>query len=322
MTLFVHIGPHKTASTLGQMLFATANDSGTCVYLPIGRASQGRPDQVHHPVAEAIRTPHTSEARALLAGIESCLARAQAAGQSVLISSEMFPTVAALYLPLRDIAARQGHDLRMIFVCRDPVARLNSMYTQSIKTRRFDGPIAAFVAVALTSGQRDERLRPCTVLRPRFTALGARFDLMPYDASGMEPLFRQLCAQIGLAVAATTPNQPDRINTGPSAAAIRLLREGVVPPDTPRLFKMLQTADLALAQPAYFGMTPELATQIRTTLADDLTALGSTPMLLGQYQDEVAADASHPTLNDGSNLADYEGYCRFVLDLARQWAGQ
>ncbi|MGV8988658.1 MAG: hypothetical protein ACOH2H_20535 [Cypionkella sp.] len=315
MTLFVHIGPTKTASTLGQIMFASANDTGACLYLPVGRAIRGGVGRVHHPVALAIQAPETPEAQALLAGIESCLASAQATSQSVLISSEMFPTEPEAYRPLRDMASRHGHDLRMVFVCRDPVARINSMYTQDIKTGSIhDASIAAYVATTLAV----DSLRPCTVLRPGFAALGAGFDLLPYHADGMEPLYRQFCARIDLAVTAGGPDMGERVNAGPSAAAIRLVREGAVSPDTPNLYGVLQTADRKLAQPAYFGMTPELVAQVRSALTGELAAVRTAQMILGRYEDEVAADASHPPLNDGTDVADYDGYRRFVIDLARQ----
>jgi hypothetical protein len=325
MTLFLHIGPPKTASTLGQILFAAADDSGTCVYLPEGRALRGGAGggggRVHHPVARAVQEPDTPEARALMAGVEEGLARGRTAGQSVLISSEMFPAEPALYLPLRDMAQRQGHDLRVLFVCRDPVARLNSMYTQNIRTGRFDGSIAEFVERALTTAPTAGMLRPCTHLRPGFAALGAGFDLLPYQAAGMGPLFRAFCAEIGLALppAPPGPSPETRVNAGPSAAAIRLVREGVVAPDTPRLYEILQTADRTLAQPPYFGVTADLAQRIRTVLAGDLAALRASPMLLGHYRAET--EAGLPPLNDAARVTGYDAYCRLVLDLVRGKAG-
>ena len=343
MTLYLHAGPTKTASTLGQILFASsdtsgASDSGACLYLPVGRAIRGGVGRVHHPVALALQTPDTPAAQALMAEIEDCLARARAAAQDVLISSEMLPPDPQAYLPLQGMAARHGHALRMVFVCRDPVARINSMYTQDIKTgdilktgqtgtgqtgtgqivrtwQTVDTSIEAYVAATLASPEALAYLRPCTVLRPGFAALGAGFDLLPYHATGMEPLYRQFCARLGLNITTARPDEA-RVNAGPSAAAIRLLREGVVAPDAPNLYGVLQQADRTLAQPAYFGMTPALATRIKATLSGELAEQRRTPLLLGTWQDEGAAAALH----DETAVTDYADYKRRVLDLARSEA--
>ena len=389
MTLYLHAGPTKTASTLGQILFASsdtsgASDSGACLYLPVGRAVRGGVGRVHHPVALALQTPDTPAAQALMAEIEDCLARARASAQDVLISSEMLPPDPQAYLPLQGMAARHGHALRMVFVCRDPVARINSMYTQDIKTgeilktgqtgigqtgtgqtgtgqtgtgqtgtgqtgmgqtgmgqtgqivrtwQTVDTSIEAYVAATLASPEALATLRPCTVLRPGFAALGAGFDLLPYHATGMEPLYRQFCARLGLNITAARPDEA-RVNAGPSAAAIRLLREGVVAPDAPNLYGVLQQADRTLSQPAYFGMTPALAARIKATLADEMATLRTAPLLLGVWQDEGAAGetaeetaektaektAEEAALHDETTVTDYESYKRLVLDLARQEA--
>jgi hypothetical protein len=316
MTLFLHIGPTKTASTLGQILFASAPDSGACRYLAAGRARRGGVGRVHHPVAIALQTPETPQAQTLMTAIEACLAQAQAASHSVLISSEMLPPDPQACRPLLEMAARTGHAVRVVFVCRDPVARINSMYTQDIKTGALgpsqgDTSIAAYVETTLASPLALATLQPCTVLRPGFAALGAGFDLLPYHATGMDQIYRQFCAQLGLAVTQTAPAE-SRVNAGPSAAAIRLLREGAVAPDAPNLYSVLQTADRRLAQPAYFGMTPALAARIRAALADELTDLRAAPMRLGAWQDEV-----FPALHDEAAVQEYEGYKSFVLDLAR-----
>jgi hypothetical protein len=210
MTLFLHIGPTKTASTLGQILFASAPDSGACRYLAAGRARRGGVGRVHHPVAIALQTPETPQAQTLMTAIEACLAQAQAASHSVLISSEMLPPDPQACRPLLEMAARTGHAVRVVFVCRDPVARINSMYTQDIKTGALgpsqgDTSIAAYVETTLASPLALATLQPCTVLRPGFAALGAGFDLLPYHATGMDQIYRQFCAQLGLAVTQTAP---------------------------------------------------------------------------------------------------------------------
>lgn len=376
MTLYLHAGPTKTASTLGQILFAAsdssgARDKGACVYMAAGRALRGGVGRVHHPVALALQDPDTPAAKALMAEIEDCLAQARTSGQDVLISSEMLPPDPQAYLPLQSIAARTDHAVRVIFVCRDPVDRINSMYTQAIKTgailsaghtktdhtktgglqtgqiqtgqpgtgqRATDQPgtdqratdqtttdqtttgqppdtsLTAYVAATLAAPETLATLRPCTVLRPGFAALGIGFDLVPYHAAGMEPLYRQICARLGLDLSAARPDEA-RVNAGPSAAAIRLIRDGVISPEAPNLYGVLQQADRTLAQPAYFGMTPALTAQIKAALTDESAEQRRSPLLLGDWQ-----DAGPPPLHDETMVADYEGYRRLVLNLAQSEA--
>jgi hypothetical protein len=160
MRLVIHLGATKTASTfLQKCLFANETllrEHG--IYLPkAGRLPWATDVISHHNLAwELVGDRRFREAHGRWSDMLAEVAQTDA--ETVLLSTEAFARLAS-DVQLRSFMARRmaelSDDVTLIYVVREPLARINSMYGQSVKTFASVGTFDDYVAESMASGLYD-----------------------------------------------------------------------------------------------------------------------------------------------------------------------
>ncbi len=138
MRLVVHMGATKTASTYLQKCFARNEDvlRAAGIYLPRAGRRMASSNLNHHNLAWQLLEdrrykPAGGDWAAMLAEV------ADVDTELVLLSSEAFSRMASDD-KLRPMMTRRllevSDDVTLVYVVRDPLARINSMYSQTVKT--------------------------------------------------------------------------------------------------------------------------------------------------------------------------------------------
>ncbi|WP_020181458.1 hypothetical protein [Methylopila sp. M107] len=175
--LVLHVGPHKTATTYLQSNFkqqrAELRRKGW-LYPVIGV----RTALAHHEVVE-----HAEEVAArdgpVFASLTAAARRAQRDGLDVLLSAEGFRTWKPKQVrALNDIFG--SGPLRIVYVLRDPMTVIRSMWAQSIKLGGADA-LPDYLALHLRRGERSRLLNPLRDLAPHLRRDRAEFTILLYD---------------------------------------------------------------------------------------------------------------------------------------------
>jgi len=211
--LVLHVGPSKTASTTIQQYLSTYTNAETALTYP--KWGWTRPDNGHHNLAYQLR----NDARyvASLGGLNN-LRQDLEKGRQLFLSSEDFPIYPPNLEALQVAAKEFGYTFEVLFFVRDPIARLNSMYTQQIKTfvetRRFSD----FIGVAA----KEDKLQIKTVVKERLESAGIKVTFAPFIGPKMGEIFARICHHYGFTA---EPTQFEHTNPAPSPEEIALYRQ-------------------------------------------------------------------------------------------------
>ena len=298
----LHVGPSKTASTTVQKFLSEYEGEAPFFY---PRWGWTRPDAGHHNLAYEMR--NDSRFNPELGGLDR-LRTELARGQSVFMSSEDFPTFAPAVKKIKDVCDEFGFELEILFFVRDPIARLNSMYTQQIKTFVENCPFPDFINRA----KKEDKLALRRNVQKPLEAMGVRVRFMPFIGPKLNRIFAETCESYGFSA---KPEQFEHTNPAPSPEDIALYRQ---------LGHLMQNSEVNHWEASnrfqkkygfntkFFGFDQWLIDDVREYLADeyeDMEALG-----LGDYADELAATFWKAKPKNGS-ISDQEKFREFKADI-------
>jgi len=298
----LHVGPSKTASTTVQK-FLSEYDAGASFHYP--RWGWTRPDAGHHNLAYEMRNDPRFNPE--LGGLDR-LAEDLATGRNLFLSSEDFPIFAPAMKKVKDICDAAGYELEVLFFVRDPIARLNSMYTQQIKTFVENSPFPDFINRA----KREDKLALRRNVKNPLEAMGVKVRFMPFIGPKLNHIFAEMCESYGFTAKA---EDFEHTNPAPSPEEIALYRQ------IGHLMKKSEVSHWEASNrhrrkyefnSKYFGFDQWLIDDVRELLApeyEDMAALG-----LGDYAEELEASfwAAKPK---NTNIEDQQKFGDFKADI-------
>ncbi|MGR3723716.1 hypothetical protein [Abyssibius alkaniclasticus] len=209
----LHVGPSKTASTtLQQFLSLYRGEAKTFTYPEWGWT---RPDNGHHNLAYELR--NDARFNPSLGGLDA-LRKNLTQSDQVFLSSEDFPIHPRAIAPLVKLCEEFGYELEILFFLRDPIARLNSMYTQQIKTFADTRRFVDFVQTAVNEDKLNIR---DAVIKP-LSALGVKLTFAPFIGSRMGEIFARVCHHYGFEA---DPTNFSHTNPAPTPEEVALYRQ-------------------------------------------------------------------------------------------------
>jgi hypothetical protein len=178
----LHMGAPKTATTYIQHVLGRNIDelAAHSVYLPTtGRFEFANRSVVHHHLAYEIVEPTRfssdqggwEQLRAELADVHA---------ETVVLSSEAFERATFSAATRRELIRRLreiADDITIVYVVRDQLSQLNSLYAQNIKSLRSVDPFARFVRRSIRSGRFDLD----AMFRPWYGSERVKLVVMPFD---------------------------------------------------------------------------------------------------------------------------------------------
>lgn len=175
--LVLHIGPHKTATTYLQSNFKRQRGAllkRGWLYPVIGvRTALAHQDVAENPKAVL------SQSGPVYASLAAVAREARARRLDVLLSAERFRRWRT-----RQVSALAGvfqpDELRIVYVLRDPMTVIRSMWAQSVKLGGA-ASLPEFLARHLDDPARSRPLNPMRDLEPYLELEGASFVILLYD---------------------------------------------------------------------------------------------------------------------------------------------
>lgn len=208
---FLHIGPHKTASTSLQHALSENVDrlAAAGLVYPLGFCEDGRPRRNHTALARRtlLRLPGALEDAPVWSEFDALLARTSG---SILLSSEHFAIVLKKRQAFRKVVGffeRHGFRVVLVAFVRDQPLWLNSWYTQHQKNLVSRAEFPAFAEHLFKRGHVD----PWRFLGPAL--LEGRADIRPiaYERAVKRGLAKSFLAALG-APDGFQLEEPPRIN--------------------------------------------------------------------------------------------------------------
>ncbi|MEO1328781.1 MAG: hypothetical protein AAFW46_03890 [Pseudomonadota bacterium] len=282
---------------MGQRIFAAAA-AGTCQYPAFGRSGR---IAAHHDFAEALRSAGTFDPN----GPYGEPLREALSQGDVLLSSEVFPHRPAIYHSLAEFAGADGHKVQLIFVVRDPVNRINSMYTQNVKAFRFSGTLEQFVF----ERKLDVRLELRKYCK-KAEKSGVSVSLAPFGPS-MEGTYRRIAERVGLG-APSADADLGVVNQSLSPAATRLTLEHGQAIDVRGRYRALTAADAQFGMKGYFGFNDALIARTLDLLRDEYQDVHYDEALVGEVEPWRWPESYKPE-NSTVSDEDYAAYRDFVF---------
>ncbi len=298
----LHVGPSKTASTTVQK-FLSEYEGGAPYLYP--RWGWTRPDAGHHNLAYEMR----GDARftPALGGLDR-LKQDMETGRSLFLSSEDFPIYAPAVQKVKTLCDAAGYELELLFFVRDPIARLNSMYTQQIKTFVENCTFPDFIGRA----RREDKLYLRSIVQAPLAKIGVKVRFMPFIGHKLNQIFAEMCQSYGFAAKA---EDFLHTNPAPSPEEIALYRQ---------IGHLMQKSDVSHWEASnrfrkkygfdrkYFGFDQWLIDSVRELLApeyEDMEALG-----LGAYAQDLEATfwTAKPK---NTNIQDQDAFRDFKADI-------
>jgi hypothetical protein len=231
-----------------------------------------------------------------------------AAGRDLFLSSEDFPVFPAQISHAKQVCDRHGASIEVLFFVRDPIARLNSMYTQQVKTfedtRRFPDFIRAAV--------REDKLHLRGRVRDPLNALGIKTTFVPFIGRRMGEIFSRVCQHYGFDA---SPEDFEHTNPAPSPEEIALYRQIGHRMKTSRVSHWGASARFTAEygfNRKYFGFDPFLIEEVREQLApeyDDMAELGV--LFLAEELQETFFQPREKC----ADISDEEAFQRFKADI-------
>ncbi len=225
MRLVVHMGATKTASTYLQKCLGLNEDVllKHGVYLPQAGRRTSSSNLNHHNLAWHLLEDRrfrsaSGDWQALRTEIES------ADADIVLLSSEAFARLASEER-LRPVLSTRlfelAEDVTLVYVVRDPLARINSMYTQTVKTFADPGTFDEYATRSIKSGfyNLEESFRYW------YQGSRASFVAIRFDEFVKAGPLQSLLGALGLEIPADELTIPDNIsNPSPGPIAVEAMR--------------------------------------------------------------------------------------------------
>jgi len=299
----LHVGPSKTASTTIQKYLSEYKGSAEYLY---PRWGWTRPDAGHHNLAYEMRGDARFNPE--LGGLTQ-LKQDMETGRSLFLSSEDFPIHAPLVQKVKTLCDAAGYELELLFFVRDPIARINSMYTQQIKTFVENSTFADFAVRA----QREDKLHLRSIVQEPLEKIGVKVRFLPFIGRKLNHIFAEMCESYGFAATAD-----DFLHTNPAPAPeeIALYRQ---------LGHLMEKSEVSHWEASnkfckkygfdgkYFGFDQWLIARVRETLApeyEDMKALG-----IEKYAEELEATfwAAKPK---NTNISDQDKFRDFKADVS------
>ncbi|NOR62807.1 MAG: hypothetical protein GQ535_09990 [Rhodobacteraceae bacterium] len=299
----LHVGPSKTASTTVQKFLSEYEGSAEYLY---PRWGWTRPDAGHHNLAYEMRDDARFNPE--LGGLDR-LKQDLETGRSLFLSSEDFPIFAPAVQKVKILCDAAGYELEILFFVRDPISRLNSMYTQQIKTFVENSTFTDFVARA----QREDKLQLRRVVQDQLAQIGVSVRFMPFIGRKLNQIFVEMCESYGFSA---TAEDFLHTNPAPSPEEIALYRQ---------IGHLMEKSEVSHWEASnrfrkkyefnskYFGFDQWLIDQVREVLApeyEDMAALG-----LGAYAEELEATfwTAKPK---NTNISDQGKFRNFKSDIS------
>ncbi len=299
----LHVGPSKTASTTVQKYLSEYEGSAEYLY---PRWGWTRPDAGHHNLAYEMRGDVRFNPE--LGGLDR-LKKDMETGRNLFLSSEDFPIFAPAVQKVKSLSDAAGYELELLFFVRDPIARINSMYTQQIKTFVENSAFADFAVRA----QREDKLQLRRVVQAPLEKIGVKVRFMPFIGRKLNQIFAEMCESYGFSAKA---EDFLHTNPAPSPEEIALYRQ---------LGHLMKNSEVSHWEASnrfrkkygfdgkYFGFDQWLIDSVREVLApeyEDMKALG-----IGEYAEELEA-TFWTTKPKNTNISDQEKFRNFKADVS------
>lgn len=308
MTLYLHLGPSKTASTLLQRMLVEAAPENI-VYPQYGRADQRN---AHHLFAWDMSGKQTilgqEERWTLLT--EDLLSR-----PSVFLSSEDFPANPKVAARAIKAGRDAGHEIVAVFVVRDPIARLNSMYSQSVKTLKFRKTLRDYTQTL------ENRFLISSFVIPKWNKAVDRFILLPYLPRRQEAVYQNFLDHIGVPIdplsIESMMSDAGVVNRAPSAYALEMCLKHGSALQRKGYMAQFMKLDREFNLEGFFGSTPEMIQELRTLLATEYDGISFPDYVWPEgisSQDRSIWQSEYPDANniiDTQLFAEYE--TKFLL---------
>ncbi len=299
----LHVGPSKTASTTVQKFLSEYEGSAPFLY---PRWGWTRPDAGHHNLAYEMRQDPRFNPE--IGGLDR-LKKDMETGRSLFLSSEDFPIFAPSMQKVKDLCDAAGYELEVLFFVRDPIARLNSMYTQQIKTFVENSTFTDFAMRA----KQEDKLHLRSVVQVPLENIGVKVRFLPFIGRQLNQIFAEMCESYGFAA---TAGDFEHTNPAPSPEEIALYRQ------VGHLMKDSEVSHWEASNrfrkkygfnSKYFGFDQWLIDNVREDLApeyEDMAALG-----LGAYAEALEATfwAAKPK---NTNILDQDKFRDFKADIS------
>ncbi len=301
--VILHVGPSKTASTTVQKFLSEYEDAAPYQY---PRWGWTRPDAGHHNLAYEMR--NDDRFTPSIGGLDR-LTEDLSNGKSLFLSSEDFPIYAPAMQKVKDVCDRFGFELEVLFFVRDPVARLNSMYTQQIKTFVENCAFPDFINRA----KREDKLGLRKNVRDPLARIGVKVRFLPFIGPRLNQIFADMCEGYGFSARA---EQFEHTNPAPSPEEIALYRQ------IGHLMKASKVSHWEASNrfrtkygftQKFFGFDQWLIDDVREYLEpeyEDLAELG-----LGDYAADLEATL-WKTKPKNTNISDQDKFRDFKEDIS------
>ena len=300
----LHVGPSKTASTTVQK-FLSEYSAGASYYYP--RWGWTRPDAGHHNLAYQMRNDPRFNPE--LGGLDR-LAEDMATGRNLFLSSEDFPIFAPAVKKVKDLCDAAGYELEILFFVRDPIARLNSMYTQQIKTFVENSPFPDFIGRA----RGEDKLALRRNVKNPLEAMGVHVRFMPFIGPKLNRIFAEMCESYGFSAKA---EDFEHTNPAPSPEEIALYRQ---------IGHLMKNSEVSHWEASnryrkkygfngkYFGFDQWLIDDVREWLAPEYENMADLGM--GAYAEELEA-TFWKAKPKNTNIEDQQKFNDFKADICK-----
>lgn len=301
--IVLHVGPSKTASTTVQKFLSEYQGESPLLY---PRWGWTRPDAGHHNLAYEMRNDARFSAE--LGGLDK-LTEELEKGQSLFLSSEDFPVFAPAMKKVKDLCDQFGFEMEVLFFVRDPVARLNSMYTQQIKTFVENCPFQDFI----TRAKREDKLLLRRKVKEPLENLGIQVKFLPFIGPKLNEIFAQMCESYGFSAKA---EDFEHTNPAPSPEEIALYRQ---------IGHLMQKSEVNHWEASnrfrtkygfsrkYFGFDQWLIDEVRDYLKDDYADMAG--LGLGAYAEELEA-TFWKEKSKNTNISNQKEFLDFKSDMS------
>ncbi len=300
--LVLHIGPPKTASTGLQKFLSESRDTGEYIYPKFGRVKNG---VAHHNIAYELRKHDRYEPAET--GFFELNKLMRNTKKNVFISSEEFILTRPVLDPIVRISVETGFSLEIVYFVRDPLDRLNSMYTQQVKTGMTFDNFPDFLII----GSEDKRLYP--FLRRKQVLQwfpDVEMVLVPFIGRKVGDYFSALCKRYGIEA---VPKDFEAINESPSPEEVRFYLENKEIFKGKRFMAWIsKAADSYDFKRKFYGFDQPLYEQYRKKFSNEYNRFGEFPFFEIEENDKFKLITQRKPY-DGS--FDEEKYTRFAKEL-------
>ncbi len=225
MRLVVHMGATKTASTYLQKCFARNEDvlRARGIYLPYAGRRMASSNLNHHNLAWQLLEDRRykpaggdwSDMLAEIANIDTDV---------VLMSSEAFARMASdqkLRPTLTKRLQEVSDDVTLVYVVRDPLARINSMYSQTVKTFAPPNTFDEYAVKSVKSGFYDLE----TAFRYWYEGDTVKFVALRFDEFVEVGPMQSLLQTVGVDIPMDNLSLPSgAANPSPGPVAVEAMR--------------------------------------------------------------------------------------------------